>query len=109
VSTRDELEAASRTSWGTDVDAAMRRHPAGSDTPFEAGRWTTHDVRELHRVLTAEAQQHLPPNWQAWAEQPEPSALHKVAVWVLLDTAAVLVLLVVGRIVWQGISAVVGL
>jgi len=30
-------------------------------------------------------------------------------VWVLLDTAALLVLLVVGRIVWQGIAAVVGL
>ncbi len=48
--------------------------------------------------------------WTAHLDaQPEPSALHKVAVWVLLDTAAVLVLLVVGRIVWQGISAVVGL
>jgi len=75
-------------------------------------QWIARHQVELHRVLAAaESQQHLPPNWQAWAEQPEPepSALHKVAVWVLLDTAAALVLLVVGRIVWQGISTVVGL
>jgi len=50
--------------------------------------------------------------WTAHLDaQPEPemSPLHKVVVWVLLDVTAVLVLLVVGRIVWQGIAAVVGL
>jgi len=94
--------------WGTDVDAAMRRHPAGSGAA-EDDRWTSRHQVELHRVLTADARPTLPPNWQAWAEQLEPSALHKVAVWVLLDVAALLVLLVVGRIVWQGIAAVVGL
>jgi len=99
-----------RDAWNTDVDAAMRRHPAGSGAA-EDDRWTARHQVELHRVLTAEAHPGLPPNWQARAEQPEPepSALHKVAVWVLLDTAALLVLLVVGRIVWQGISTVVGL
>ncbi len=95
--------------WGTDVDAAMRRHPAGSGAA-EDDRWTSRHQVELHRVLTADARPTLPPNWQAWADaEPEVSALHKVAVWVLLDTAAVLVLLVVGRIMWQGISTVGGL
>jgi len=50
--------------------------------------------------------------WTARLEvtpKPELSARHKLAVWVLLDVTALLVLLVVGRIVWQGISAVVGL
>lgn len=78
---------------------------------MEDDRWTSRHQVELHRVLTTEARPVLPPNWQVWADeyQPEPSALHRVAVWVLLDTAALLVLLVVGRIVWQGISTVVGL
>ncbi len=50
--------------------------------------------------------------WTAHLDaQPEPelSPLHRVAVWVLLDGTVALVLLVVGRIAWQGIAAVVGL
>ena len=100
MTARDELEADSRTSWGTAKPAA------------EDDRWTARHQVELHRVLTAEAQQHpsLPPNWQAWAEQePELSARHELAALILLGVTAVLVLLVVGRIVWQGISTVVGL
>ncbi len=93
-------------------DAAMRRHPSAvreSECTF-----TTTDEDRFHELFTAESQRYphqaLPPEWQDWADaDPEPSALHKVAVWVLLDVAAVLVLLVVGRIVWQGISTVVGL
>jgi len=98
MSTRDELEAASRTSWGI------------AKPPGEDDRWTARHQVELHRVLTAEAHPALPPDWQVWAEaEPELSARHKLAVLVLLNTAALLVLLVVGRIVWQGISTVVGL
>ena len=86
-----------RDARNADVDAAMRRHPSRFsldkvnpvwDDTDQLAAWTAH----------ADAQPEL-----------EMSALHKVAVWVLLDTAAVLVLLVVGRIVWQGIAAVVGL
>jgi len=110
MSTHDDLEAALRTSWGTDVDAAMRRHPAGSGVA-EDDRWTARHQVELHRQLDADAHPGLPPNWQAWAEQPEPgpSALHKLVAGILINIACTLVLLVVGRIVWQGISAVVGL
>jgi len=103
MSTREDFDATIRQLWDAALGAA------------EAGWWTARDQAELQRVvtaLTAEAQQHpaLPPNWQAWADnEPQVSALHKVAVWVLLDTAALLVLLVVGRIVWQGVAAVVGL
>lgn len=52
----------------------------------------------------------LPPEWQAWADaEPEMSARNKLAALALLASAAWLVVLVIGRIVWQGISAVVGL
>jgi len=50
--------------------------------------------------------------WTAYYDaQPEPelSPWHLRAALILLPTAALLVLLVVGRIVWQGISTVVGL
>jgi len=99
MTAREELEAASRTSWGT-------AKPAAQDD-----RWTARHQVELHRVLTAEAQQHpsLPPNWQAWADAEPESPQPPLAVLILLNTAALLVLLVVGRIVWQGISTVVGL
>lgn len=86
-----------RDAWNTDVDAAMRRHPSRFSLDEVNPAWTDRDQ------IAA---------WTAHLDaQPEPemSALHKVAVWVLLDTAAALVLLVVGRIVWQGIAAVVGL
>jgi len=81
----------------TTRQAAMRRHPSRFSLDEVNPAWTDFDQ------LAA---------WTAHLDaQPEPemSLLHKVAVWVLLDTAAVLVLLVVGRIVWQGISTVAGL
>jgi len=113
MTARDELEAASRTSWGTDVDAAMRRHPAGSGAHSKPEMvLTTRELVELNRLLTVKADRPpaLPPNWQVRAAQePELSARHKLAVEVLLGVTALLVLLVVGRIVWQGISTVVGL
>ncbi len=87
---REDLDATTR-------QAAMRRHPSQFSLDEVNPAWTNRDQ------LAA---------WTAHLDaQPEPemSPLHKVAVWVLLDTAAVLVLLVVGRIVWQGIAAVVGL
>ncbi len=86
-----------RDARNADVDAAMRRHPSGFSLDAVNPVWTDCDQ------LAA---------WTAHLDaQPEPemSPLHRVAVWVLLDVAAVLVLLVVGRIVWQGISTVVGL
>jgi len=81
----------------TTRQAAMRRHPSGFSLDEVNPAWTDCDQ------LAA---------WTAHLDaQPEPemSPLYRVAVWVLLDTAALLVLLVVGRIVWQGIAAVVGL
>jgi len=93
-----ELLAAAHEGWdATTRQAAMRRHPSQFSLDEVNPVWTNRDQ------LAA---------WTAHLDaQPEPemSALHRVAVWVLLDTAAVLVLLVVGRIVWQGISTVVGL
>jgi len=87
-----------REDWDfTTRQAAMRRHPSGFSLDEVNPVWTDCDQ------LAA---------WTAHLDaQPEPevSALHRVAVWVLLDTAAALVLLVVGRIMWQGISTVVGL
>lgn len=106
MSTRDDrdatyrearaLLAAAHEGWdATTRQAAMRRHPSRFSLDEVNPAWTDSDQ------LAA---------WTAHLDaQPEPSALHKVAVWVLLDTAAVLVLLVVGRIMWQGISTVVGL
>ncbi len=92
------------------LENLAREARSGRTFTSEELAFTVHDAKEFRRLLKADAQQHLPLNWQAWADVPEPemSPLHKVAVWVLLDTAAVLVSLVVGRIVWQGISAVVG-
>jgi len=81
----------------TTRQAAMRRHPSRFSLDEVNPVWDDTDQ------LAA---------WTAHLDaQPEPglSALHRVAVWVLLDTAALLVLLVVGRIAWQGIAAVVGL
>jgi len=81
----------------TTRQAAMRRHPSRFSLDEVNPVWTDGDQ------IAA---------WTAHLDaQPEPemSPLCRVAVWVLLDTAAVLVLLVVGRIVWQGISTVVGL
>jgi len=87
-----------REDWdNTTRQAAMRRHPSRFSLDEVNPVWTDFDQ------LAA---------WTAHLDaQPEPemSPLHKVAVWVLLDTAAALVLLVVGRIVWQGVAAVVGL
>ncbi len=87
-----------REDWdNTTRQAAMRRHPSRFSLDEVNPAWTDCDQ------LAA---------WTAHLDaqpKPEPSALHKVAVWVLLETTAVLVLLVVGRIVWQGITAVVGL
>jgi len=99
VTAREDFDATTRQAWDAAVGAA------------EAGRWSARDQAELHRVLTAEAHPALPPNWQAWAEQAEPelSPRHKLFALILLNTAALVVLLVVGRIVWQGISTVVGL
>lgn len=91
MTAREEWDATTR-------QAAMRRHPSSQFSLDEVNpAWTDCDQ------LAA---------WTAHLDaQPEPevSPLYKVAVWVLLDTAALLVLLVVGRIVWQGISTVVGL
>jgi len=93
-----ELLAAAHDGWdATTRQAAMRRHPSRFSLDQTNRTWDDTDQ------LAA---------WSAHLDaQPEPemSPLHKVAVWVLLDTAALLVLLVVGRIVWQGISTVVGL
>jgi hypothetical protein len=98
MSTREDFDATTRQAWDT-------AKPAAQDD-----RWTARHQVELHRVLTAEARPTLPPNWQAWVEQePELSPRHTLAALILLNTAALLVLLVVGRIVWQGISTVVGL
>jgi len=89
-----------------DFDVTIRQ-PAAEDD-----RWTARHQVELNRLLTVKAHQHpaLPPDWQVWADaEPELSPRHKLAALILLNTAALLVLLVVGRIVWQGISTVVGL
>jgi len=41
-------------------------------------QWIARHQVELHRVLAAaEAQQHLPPNWQAWADA-EPEVDHPI-------------------------------
>ena len=93
-----------------DFDATTRQACEAAVAAAEAGRWTAPDQDALNRLLTAEAQQHpnLPPNWPAWAEQePELSPRHLLAALILLNVAALLVLLVFGRIVWQGISTVV--
>ncbi len=92
MSTRDELEAASRTSWGIDVDAAMRRHPVGSGAT-EDDRWTSRDQAELNRVLTAEAHPALPPNWQAWADEntPEDNPIPDAVAFLLLGFLALIV------------------
>jgi len=93
-----ELLAAAHDGWdATTRQAAMRRHPSRFSLDEVNPVWTDCDQ------LAA---------WTAHLDaQPEPelSPLYRVAVWVLLDVTVALVLLVVGRIAWQGIAAVVGL
>ena len=107
------MTAATRTLWCPECDSPIDPD-AASVYDDEQGGYHLYEVDEpvLYGPDRAAEYRHelLPPEWQAWAEaEPELSARHKLAVWVLLASAAWLVVLVIGRIVWQGISAVVGL
>jgi hypothetical protein len=96
------------------LDAAHARHPSWVDETELT--FTERDEEKFRDLLAEESQMRdpVPPGWLAWEQgeedepAPELSRWHKTLAITLLTVTAWLIILLIGRLVWQGIAAIVG-
>jgi hypothetical protein len=98
------------------LDAAQLRHSSSWVREDEL-KFTAADEVKFQDLFTEQVQQQqpVPPGWLAWEQDepedepaPELSRWHGILAITLLTVTAWLIILLVGRLVWQGIAAIVG-